>query len=449
MFIFKMVFSNFTKITSGNTILFKTDVGIENVDKIRFYKDDSSGSFDKKEFRWSFNNNYWSSWEKLNQGNITSINLKGNKYFFLELRYVLSAQGSGNISFFRLYYDIVGETSQTPIVQNPTFSTKETTSINAATLCGKDCEYYLWRPNHKGLQSIGTIDGLQQILNNLSARIQNLPFDFLNVDGSGSGVFYEKVNNSIYFKRIAPGDNAYIAETPDGVITIGLEPSIVNNVDASLNQLYNLYDNTITDASSFGGGAEILRDKSNQQLNFRTLVSGNANVLITTVGDQIRISLDSSVVADPTWSDSDPVSADVGGINSGDTLDGSTSIDILEKMLYEYKQPILNLNIDPSQGYYEKWVWPPEEVSIYGNFDNSSFVKNKIYDASLYRNGTGILNHIGYLDVNSGTFQWRDTSGLSYWDDTIYTVKIYHKYNNINIQPVESSAYIKFINAYY
>ena len=85
-----MVFSNFTRTVSGNQIFFRNETPIEAVKNLKYYRDDSSGTFTKKEFRWSFDNNYWASWEVLNQGNISNINVRGNYNLFLEIRYTQS-----------------------------------------------------------------------------------------------------------------------------------------------------------------------------------------------------------------------------------------------------------------------------------------------------------------------------------------------------------------------
>ena len=108
-----MVFSNFVKSESGNQVILKNNVPIENVRNIRFFKDDSSGSFDKKEFRWSFNNNYWSAWEVLNQGNLTRLDLKGKSYFFLEIRYIKASPTAKITSFSLTYEEQSGTTAVT------------------------------------------------------------------------------------------------------------------------------------------------------------------------------------------------------------------------------------------------------------------------------------------------------------------------------------------------
>jgi len=184
-----MVFSNFTRSESGNIIFFKNSTPIEGVKSLKFYKDDSVGTFTKKEFRWSFDNNYWASWETLDQGNISSVNVGSRPYLFFEIRYAKS-NPSSKVTKFSVDYIAMsaadlqqcktnsGEIvppSVIPIDYGGTTPCPSniTEVINATTLCGKSCDYYLLRSNHKGQQAISTITDLQKILNNLSGGIQN------------------------------------------------------------------------------------------------------------------------------------------------------------------------------------------------------------------------------------------------------------------------------------
>jgi len=81
-------FSDFTRSISGLEITFgNNSVPITYVNSIMYYRDDHSGLFSKKEFRWSFDNSYWSSWETLTPSNLTRIVTYPNKYFYLEIRY--------------------------------------------------------------------------------------------------------------------------------------------------------------------------------------------------------------------------------------------------------------------------------------------------------------------------------------------------------------------------
>ena len=190
-----MQFSYFTRTQVGNTITFKNVKPIVGINSLNFYKDDSSGTFIRKEFRWSFTNTHWSSWEELNQGNFSNIQMKGNTNFYLEVRYVLSAAGSGNVTLFSIFYDGTNQ----PKLNTPKDAECESSNsvINADTLCGKSCDYYLFRGNHKGTQPISSIENLHQTLFNLSAGIQNSIMDAFNVDASGVGVFYQKENQAL------------------------------------------------------------------------------------------------------------------------------------------------------------------------------------------------------------------------------------------------------------
>ena len=491
-----MQFSSFTRTETGNIIIFDTKQPLQGVSKIKYFQDDSSGPFPKKEFRWSFNGDYWASWESLNQGNLSGITIGSNPYLFLEIRYTSSG---GTVKTFTLNYNGVAQpapsTGTCPpdsdyvqldkSVNDEAYIASQchpSGKIDADTLCGKGCEYYLWRPNHKGEQPIGSITDLQNILNNLASGIQNSVTSGDNVAGDGIGVFYGKTSQTLYFKRIDAGPGATITDA-SGVITLSVDASVINK-DPSINELFDLYygletnlydlsiyvdqkfiqiDNSINelyqlDASSLkgvlnigGGTGEIFKQISGSVAELRTIASGNANVVVETVGDQIRISLDASVSGAPVWSDPDPISADVGGWVGGEDVSiGANSIEILEKMLYEYFPPNIVLNLDPLPGYYEKWNPSAlSDVSVYGSFDNFDFTKVRISDVSAYATLLGGFGHVGYPNVSTGSFEFNDGGFNSNWDDIIYTVRVYNNVNLIEMQPAEASAAIQFVNPYY
>src|SRR6056297_3240406 len=108
-----MVFSDFTRTESGNQIIFKTSTPIEYVEKLKYFRDNASGSFSKKEYRWSFNGHYWANWEVLNQGNISGIIINNNKYLLLEIRYTKS-NPSASVSSFQIGYNPLTESERTP-----------------------------------------------------------------------------------------------------------------------------------------------------------------------------------------------------------------------------------------------------------------------------------------------------------------------------------------------
>ena len=266
-----MNFSTFTKISSGNLIYFRNEAPIENVGTLKFYKDNASGTFLKKEFRWSFDRNYWSSWETLNIGNIAKVNTGNNRYLFFEIKYTMTSPTAGKVTSFAVEYIVNPNETYAPAVEDvtnmdnnhilpdgcndlggttKTFKTIEIT--DAETLCGKSCDYYLWRPNHKGTQPISSVEGLQNILNNLTSGLNDSITNALNVDGSGTGVFYQKSGKNLIFKKINPGAGSYIIES-DGIITIGVDASL-SAKDPSINDLYNLFyqlDTNLSDASIY------------------------------------------------------------------------------------------------------------------------------------------------------------------------------------------------------
>ncbi|NMC58322.1 MAG: collagen-like protein, partial [Candidatus Methanofastidiosa archaeon] len=239
-----MIFSNFVKTESGNQVILKNNVPIENVRTIRFYKDDSSGSFDKKEFRWSFNNNYWSAWEVLNQGNLTRLDLKGKSYFFLEIRYI-KANTSAKISSFSLTYE------------SPTASTSEkspcskeyddncytgTFPKDCETLNGQPGSYYLWRPNHKGQQPINTIAGLEAALNGKQGVIPD--GTYLKESSLGDGFIWDPSGNLDV--SILSMDYAYVDGSLNDIRTKYIP-------DASLDHSYFIWDDGLLKATGAQG----------------------------------------------------------------------------------------------------------------------------------------------------------------------------------------------------
>jgi len=184
-------FSNFVRTTSGLEIKFKNLRPIYYVEQINVFIDDSDGTFQKKEFRWSFNNSYWASWEPLAPANISGIKIYPNKYLYLEVRYVQASEDSGTATSFSIQYKELS-VDQYPVTasqadaaavatdQGTACDVREVTRTNvydiydANLLEGKDGDYYLWRANHKGTQGIPTIQGLQEYLNIIGAAISAL-----------------------------------------------------------------------------------------------------------------------------------------------------------------------------------------------------------------------------------------------------------------------------------
>jgi hypothetical protein len=290
-------FSNFKRSTSGLEILFANLVPVTYVDNITEYNSDSVGLFSKEEFRWSFNNNYWSAWTTLSEDNLNRIVVYPNKYLYLEIRFVQSSVDTGTATTFSINYKKL-TSDQYPVDSGPdiaipesgaTCSTVvktriETTHVDDADkLCGQPCEFYLWRPNHKGTQPITSIEGLQTTLNNYSAALlsidaslsivmsdyltdASLSSDFywyqgtLRVDVSVAGVNKLYVDVSLLARDASITYNLNQINQLDASI-IRIDASIIeiwtqfNYVDTSLNSIWsqiNDIDSSISDIYNSG-----------------------------------------------------------------------------------------------------------------------------------------------------------------------------------------------------
>ena len=130
-----------------NTIEFKTESSIQDVQQIRYFKEDGiTGTFTKKEFRYSWDNVTWTNWNTLTQGNLSGIAFRDNPDFYLHVRYTRAGISAGDIQRFYIFYD-----STTPAPPTPPADP----SIDAWTLRGEGPLYYLDRTNH-----IGSFDDL-------------------------------------------------------------------------------------------------------------------------------------------------------------------------------------------------------------------------------------------------------------------------------------------------
>ncbi len=178
-----MQFSNFSRVKDGLTITLYNEIPIENVKSITFYRDNATGTFSKKEFRWSFNNEYWSSWQTLTQKAFSSINTNNNYYLFLQIRYILNNSDSGDVTLFSVTYKEGDLFSSTPRILTEDIQHLDSSAVlihdilqkekiieitDASTLAGYPASWYLDRSHHRGQQSISTIFGLQDKLNELT-----------------------------------------------------------------------------------------------------------------------------------------------------------------------------------------------------------------------------------------------------------------------------------------
>ena len=163
-----MNFSGFTKSLSGNTIKFSNTTPVDSIERIQFYRDNAVGIFLKKEFRWSFNKEHWSSWNILSQESISSIPINKNKWFFLEVVYTYSSSSTATCSSFSIEYIPNAGSTIIPSIQYDVtpgvVNIIKTEISDSGLLNGKPGNYYLSRTNHTGSQPIGSISGLEDLL---------------------------------------------------------------------------------------------------------------------------------------------------------------------------------------------------------------------------------------------------------------------------------------------
>jgi len=186
----------FTNNTVGiTTILFKNQNPILNVEKIAFYKEtELTGSWLKKEYRYSFDDIVWSTWRTFTQAAVQGLDFANHPNFYIEVLYTRSNYNTAEIEDLYLFYD-----STVPTPPDPSVGL-----IDADTLQGQPGSFYLDRANFTGPYTDLIVD--------------NVP------DGSTAGVYSHRIDTSIgsefYFKRIEGGSGVTITDGSNGIITI-------------------------------------------------------------------------------------------------------------------------------------------------------------------------------------------------------------------------------------
>jgi len=295
-----------TRYEYVKSIEFKTTTPILNVDRIRYFKEfELTGNFISKEFRYSWDDNIWTNWNTLTQGNLAGIEFRDRPNFYIHVRYNRTGVGTANIQRFYLYYDSTIPTPPAP----------PDASIDAFTLQGELPAYYLDRTNHLGPYT--------------DIVIQNLD------NGGTIGVYDSRVDTSVgttfYFKRIGGRGGINVYEEPFGKIVVdgSAISSNISALDSSVSNLYSVIElldssisyligwNSSIDASiiridssiadlysrdvsigvvNVGGGVagSFAGFDASNNIRLRTFASGSPQAVVTEVGDQIIITLDAS-----------------------------------------------------------------------------------------------------------------------------------------------------------
>ncbi len=207
------------------TIDFANVNPFQNVNKVSFFKeDDVTGTFQSKQFRYSFDSVVWSNWATLTQAGVQGIPINDNPNLYLHFRYSRENIGAADIRALYILYGTNVALAGTP----------EDPSIDADYLGGQPPSYYLDRGNFFGTE--GSIGYFAE-----------------NVDGSGVGTYDSTQVSSettFFFKRINDSSNIFVTDT-SGIIT--LDASIILT-DASVSDLYGrieVIDGSITYLSNY------------------------------------------------------------------------------------------------------------------------------------------------------------------------------------------------------
>jgi len=227
------------------TIEFRNSSPILNIERIRSFREEGIvGNFTKKEFRYSFDNNIWSPWKTLNQGNLTSIDFSDEQHFYLHVKYSRVKVIDGNIDTFYLTYD---SKSITPPAPDPS------ALLNADLLQGEAGQFYLDLQNHVGALPSGAIcvnntgTGIG-VFDSIDESSTCLTINLRNIKGAGDVSVYLSGNDIV----IAVNDVA-LRSYVDGSLN-DIRATYIP--DASLNPEYFKWDSGYLEPSIMTGGAQ-------------------------------------------------------------------------------------------------------------------------------------------------------------------------------------------------
>ncbi|MFW6377139.1 MAG: hypothetical protein ACOCZ5_00700, partial [bacterium] len=422
-----MIYNYFTRHVRNGVIYFRNDTEIRSVQSILLFNDDSYGTFQKKEFRWSFDNDNWSSWTKLTQSNIASINANGNS-LYLEARYT-PLNNDANVDEFSIKYNDGGTISQVITSGSETidYSDRQTSSdrdtpqdrwytkvSDSNLLNGKSGDYYLRRYNHIGKQPISSVEGLNDTLvnyfnvssdlNNIS-RIHDISIGLIrnNIDLHEASIYLieehiDDIDTSL--------NNLYLGSSTGQVI------AWLEDIDASLEYVYSKnksQDASIVNIKSKNDSQDLyigdLQDKDNQidsSLNYLYDENKSQNTSISDLESTV-VSQDASI--EDLQDKDNQIDSSINSIKNvnndqtnyiNELFDKTSQNDSSIKDIYEQ-----NLEIDASlEDIYNKN--DIQDVSITGLRDYIEYIdsslENYIEESSL---GNTFSFESGILDVST------------------------------------------------
>ena len=291
-----------TYITS---IEFRNTVPIVNIERIRSFKEEGvTGNFTNKEFRYSFDNVIWSTWQTLTIANISAINFADQENFYLHVKYSRNKVIDGNINAFYLLYDSRKVSPPSP----------DSSIIDADLLQGEDGAYYLDRTHQYGpftdLKVYNVVEpDTSIIIGTFNSRID---------DSTGTILYFRSLTSDSSGLTLSVNPSGIIT-LHTGIVNVGSQIESFIDYDSQGNaqfrtfvgagaaQVYQSGDNIVISIdASFGGevnygvnigsgDVSIYKEKTLEALIFRTLKSGNGIILSYQDADTIRIDVSNYV----------------------------------------------------------------------------------------------------------------------------------------------------------
>jgi len=262
----------FTKIVGSTNITFKNTESL-SISKIVFFKETGlTGNWLSKQYRYSYDNIIWTSWNTLTQNALANIGFNDRPIFWLEIIYTRENYTTADIDDFYLFYDGATTVADT------------STLIDADLLNGHAGIYYLDSTN-----AYGPVPNV---------HVENLPLR----DTSTGGIYAYRTDGTLYstfyFKSIGGTGGITVTDASDA----GGNNMLMISVNASVGGGANIGD----------GDASIYSHLDTGILQMREL-KGSSTIDISP-SDNIVI-IDSSGLSTIQYVDSS-ISAAVGAVDS-------------------------------------------------------------------------------------------------------------------------------------
>ena len=359
------------------TIEFFNTNPLVNVEKITYFKEaEVTGTFVKKEFRYSFDNSTWTNWNTLSQPNLTAIQFRDNPNFYLQVRYNRQGITTGNIKKWYLIYQ-----SKTPTPPVP----PSDASIDADTLGGEPPSYYLNVANHYGPYT--------------SIILENV------IDPSAIGTYFTRSDTSIgttFTLRSIKGEKGISVTNQSGVIVIdgsslqdnisSLDLSInslyneLANVDASLDDLYTKFNSIESSIANRDSSINYLLTWNSVQDASISRIDGSLNIIFPRLD-----SIDSSISEIKT--DLTNIEASILRIDTEQSIQDASIVDLRNNLVVSDASIIANTQTNAIQDASILKLDASQNIIYPKVISNETSIGTLTFDVSLITNSINFLTN--------------------------------------------------------